>query len=126
MDVRGWRIPLFGLFLAVTAPAWSGTGALQGQEIPQVGEEKLLAFARAFAEVSETRDDFYDRFGRTHDDQGRAELRAAMDASIAEILQQHGLTHDEYRRLNVVVSTDPAQRAVFERMLEEVRASASS
>ena len=125
MPFPRFRITKAGLFLAFLAVAWGSPDGAAAQDIPQVGEEKLTAFARAFTQVSATRDDFYDRFGRTHDDQGRRELREAMDASIAEILQEHGLTHQEYQRLNVVVSTDAEQRATFERLLQEIRGTAT-
>ena len=127
MDFPRRRTLRIGLFLAaLTASAWSAPAALEGQEIPEVGEEKLSTFARAFLQVSATRDDFYDRFGRTHDDQGRRQLREEMDARITEILTEHGLTHAEYQRLNVVVSVDSGQRAIFERLLQEIRASEAS
>ena len=109
-----------GVFMALLAALSAGAPSLlSAQEIPKVGEERLGTFARAFGEISLTRDQFYDRLGRAHDDLARRELRAQMEARISEILEEHGLTFEEYQRLNVVVSADAEQRAVFERLLEE-------
>ena len=123
MEFRMRRASLMGLFLAGLAlPVLGATSSLQAQqpEIPKVSEEKLAVFAKTFAQVSATRDEFYARLGRTHDDVGKLELRASMDARIAEVIQENGLTFEEYQRLNVVVSTDAEQRAIFDRLLQEI------
>ena len=82
-------------------------------------DPKILDFAKLHAQLNSTRDEFFAKLGRTHDDQGKAALREELNKRITEILTAHNMTQQEYQRQIFVISSDAAQRAVFEAALKE-------
>lgn len=82
-----------------------------------VSEETLTAFARAYPRIVEAREAFRGRLGRTHDAERAAEIRREFNDQRARILEEHGLTPEEFRRATFVVSTDAERRSVFEALL---------
>ena len=61
---------------------------------------------------------FHDGLGRTYDDLGRARLREALNQRIAQIFQDYDVTREEYEGFILMISGDPTQREIFERILE--------
>lgn len=82
-------------------------------------DAKILSFAKLHAQMNSTRDEFFAKLGRTHDDQAKATLREELNKRIAEILAAHNMTQQEYQRQIFVISSDAAQRAAFEQALKE-------
>ncbi|HSR43203.1 MAG TPA: DUF4168 domain-containing protein, partial [Longimicrobiales bacterium] len=98
---------------------WAPGATLPAQEptdSPAVSEETLTAFARAYPRIVEARDAFRGRLGRTHDAQRAAEIRNEFAEVRARILEEHGLSPEEFRRATFVVSTDAERRSAFEAM----------
>ena len=108
-----WLVTLASLFLLSASAA-----PLSGQEAADspVSEETLAAFARAYPLIVEAREAFRGRLGRTHDAQRTAEIRKEFAEERARILEEHGLTPEEFRRATFVVSTDAERRCAFEAM----------
>ncbi|NIP58831.1 MAG: DUF4168 domain-containing protein [Gemmatimonadetes bacterium] len=89
----------------------------QGRADSLVSEETLTAFARAYPRIVEAREEFRARLGRTHDAERAAEIRREFNEERARILEEHGLTSEEFRRATFAVSTDARRRSAFEAML---------
>jgi hypothetical protein len=85
--------------------------------VPTIGEEKLTAFAKAFTKISLLRDDVNNELGRTHDAQGKAQIREKLNQGIAAILQEHGITAAELQRLTFIISVDGKQREAFDKIV---------
>lgn len=105
---------------AKTAPAAPAAAAAQAPI-----DAKMLEFAKLHATLNTARDEFFAKIGRTHDDEGKTNLRNEFNKHVAEILQQHGTTQQEYQRTIFQISSDPAQREQFERALKQVTESAA-
>ena len=88
-------------------------------------DPKLMEFAKLHATLNTARDEFFAKIGRTHDDEGKQTLRDEFNKHVTEVLTQHGTTQQEYQRMIFVISSDPAQRAAFERALKEVTSAAA-
>lgn len=110
-------LTLAPVLLALLLPS---AALAQQQAATGLDEQKLTAYARAFAEVSRARDDAYAELGRTHDTLGKATIRERLDERIASILETHALSSEEYKHITFVVSTDQGQREAFEKILAEV------
>ena len=61
---------------------------------------------------------FQREFGRTHDVQGQARLRAELAERIEAVLSEHEMRQEEYDRITAVISVDQAHRERFEALLE--------
>jgi hypothetical protein len=83
-------------------------------------DPKLLEFAKLHATLNTARDEFFAKIGRTHDDEGKANLRKEFNDKEAQIFKDHNPTQQEYQRMIFVISSDPAQRDAFERALKQV------
>jgi hypothetical protein len=91
--------------------------AQQQPAVPEIGEEKLTAFAKAFTKISVIRDEINNELGRTHDAQGKSQIREKLNQRIAATLQEHGLTAQEFQRLTFIISVDAKQREVFDKIV---------
>ena len=105
-----------------TAPAAAAAPAATAQAPI---DAKMLEFAKLHATMNTARDEFFAKIGRTHDDEGKANLRNEFNKHVADILQQHGTTQQEYQRMIFQISSDPAQREQFEKALKQVTESAA-
>ncbi len=105
---------------ATTPPATPAAAAPMAPLDP-----KIVSFAKLHAQLNATRDEFFAKLGRTHDDQAKAALREELNKRITEMLTQHSMTQQEYQRQIFVISSDAAQRGVFERALKEAQAAAA-
>ena len=88
-------------------------------------DPKLVEFAKLHATLNTTRDEFFAKIGRTHDDEGKKALREEFNKRVTEILASHGTTQQEYQRMIFQISSDPAQREQFEKALKQVTESAA-
>ncbi len=102
-------------FLNLATPS-----ALTGQQqtAPEIGEQQLLTFARIYARMADAGKRFHDGLGRTYDDLGKARLRETLNQRIAQIFQDYDVTQEEYEGFILMISGDPAQREIFDRILE--------
>ena len=90
----------------------------QQQTAPEMGEQRLLTFARIFVRMADAAKRFHDGLGRTYDDLGRARLREVLNERIAQIFGDYDVTQEEYEGFILTISGDPIQREIFERILE--------
>ena len=114
MAGRGWLLTAFAL-LSLAAPA-----AVQGQAVAVAPSQETVAeLARLHVELNELRDEFNAAIAAIHELQAQQEARVEFNNKRAEIFTKHGRTEDEYQQLLFVVSTDGAQRELFDRLVRE-------
>jgi hypothetical protein len=95
----------------------SASTALQ-QTALEIAEQQLPTFARIYLRMADAAKQFHEGLGRTYDDLGRARLREALNLRIARIFQDYDVTQEEYEGFILMISGDPMQREIFERILE--------
>lgn len=118
---HGDRVFVAGWVLAAGLLAGGSPAPLAAQETRAgVGEEALTRFARAHLAIGKARDAYHGQVGRIHERQARLEARRRLEATIAGILEEEGLTRQEYDDLTLLVSVDAEARATFERILAEL------
>lgn len=94
-------------------------GAGQKAATPPIGQQKLTAYARAYLQIGAARGEIQAQFAETGNktDEAQARLREQLRQRISGILEQHGLTPEEYQRITLLVSVDQAQREAFDQVL---------
>ena len=118
------------VFLALATLALAAPSVVQAQlppapvpkPPPTVIDPKIAAFARVYAEVTATKEEYLVRFARVHDAPGREAWRVEYDAKIAEILAARGMTRAQYDEMVRAVSTDPVLLPQFEVALKNASA----
>ena len=116
MAGRRWLLTAFAL-VALVAP-----GALQGQAVAAAAppsEEAIAALARLHVELNVARDEFNNAIAAIHEVQAQQEARNEFNNKRAEILTKHRATELEYQQRIFSVSTDGAQRTLFDRLVKE-------
>jgi len=109
------------LFVGLAVLVFGLPASLRAQDsIPAIGEERLKAYAMAWIEIGALREEIFAELGRTHDEQGKAEIRARLDSGVAKILDERKLSAHEYQRITYVISVDADQRAAFEKIVAEL------
>ena len=92
-----------------------------------MGEEEIAAFARAYSAIAEARLDFQfalaDPANKTVEAQNR--LREAMRERTSEIVNEQGLTDEDYIAITYLVSTSQDHRNAFEAALAELERTGS-
>ncbi len=118
------RFMVPGGLLALVSLFALGPSTLHGQqqEAPaeSAGDDRFRLFVQVHIAVVEAREEFNQAIAVVHDDPGKAELRAEMDQTLAEIYESHGLSQDEYQLYTLEISLDAERREEFERLLEEM------
>ncbi len=92
----------------------------QEQAAMELTDERMTLFTRVHMEVVEAREEFNQAIAVTHDDPGKATLRAEMDQNLTDIYQNHGITQAEYELITLEISRDETHRETFERILTEL------
>lgn len=109
------------LVVGLTALLLALPAALQAQDsIPAIGQAELRTYAMAWIEIGALREQINTELGKTHDEQGKAEIRSRLDSGMARILGSHKLSAHEYERITWVISVDDEQRAAFEKLVAEL------
>ncbi len=91
----------------------------QQQDLQPIGEEKLTAFAKAYSNVAEATLEFQFALARAENKtfDAQARLHEAMMERTSEIVQEQGLTVEEYVEITFLVSTNEDHRNAFEASL---------
>jgi len=114
MAGRGWFLTAVAL-LALAAP-----GALQAQAAAMPSPEEMTTLARIQVELDVARDEFNNAIAAVHELQAQDEARVDLDEKRAGIFSKYRSTELEYRQRIFQVSTDSAQRVMFDEKVREV------
>jgi predicted metal-dependent hydrolase len=123
---RGSRLGPPAMVVAAVLAISAVPAPLHAQEPtpPQVGIERLTAYAKAHVAITAVREAFAAQLAdaRNKTPEAQVELRRAVRQRIALVLQEHGMTEAEHRRITYIVSVDADQRSTFERIRTEIEA----
>ncbi len=122
--LKGSWIAIAALFVAFPAfAAPEGVHAQQAQEeveIPEFSDEMLEVLTQAHLEIEEIRDQLHEDMAEWHDNTRRQEVRAEADERLAAVLEEHGITEEEYELFIYAISIDAERREAYERVREEI------
>ena len=107
-------------FLALALFALVMPARVLGQEqASQVGDDRLALFAKTYLEVGKARDQIHAELAKVRNKTTEAQeaLRVQMREKIAEILQQNGMTEEEFKNITHIVSFDQERREKFEELM---------
>ena len=115
MAGRGFFLTAFAL-LALAIPS-----TVSGQAVAAAApdEASIRALAALHVELNVARDEFNNDIAAIHEIQAQQEARNEFNNKVAEILTKHKSTELEYQQKIFSVSTDGAQRALFDRLVRE-------
>ena len=116
------RFPLLGATRAcVLCLGMSVAGSLQAQEpeIPPVDADVVLAYARAYMDLTVATLDLQFELASSENktEERHASLHEAFIERRLEILSEHGFTDESYRLYTYLVSADDGHRQAFEAAL---------
>lgn len=103
------RALMAAVLVAVAAPA-------RAQTVPL---DRLEAYAKANVEIGKLRDRFEAEFAeaRNKKPEAQQQLQESLRQEVAKVLEQHALPEAEYQRITFAISSDPAMRAAFDRIM---------
>ncbi|MEO8621403.1 MAG: hypothetical protein ABI625_10080 [bacterium] len=104
------------LFVIPLALACATSASAQQPAPAQLSREEITALARLQVAINAAHDSANVQLAlaRNTTTQAQQALRSKLDAQIAEIVRQAGLSNEDYSRKTFVVSTDPPSRKVFD------------
>ena len=115
----------FATLLLVAGPT-AAAGQDAGQQ--QVSAERLTAYTKAFAEISQVRDEIQAKLAASPNKtiEAQAQLRESLKQRSEAIITAAGLTLAEYTRVTWLISIDDEVRQRFEAMLARLTAEKTS
>jgi hypothetical protein len=93
--------------------------AAAGQEVPQIPESQLQAYAAAHLEIQTVRDDLHAELSRLANktDEAQEEIRETIRLRVIDILEAQGFTEERFEAITFVLSVDEAQHQKFRELL---------
>ncbi|HCW77549.1 MAG TPA: hypothetical protein DG084_00410, partial [Gemmatimonadetes bacterium] len=113
MEVReiSMRMPRRALLkaLALTAVATLAGVATPAPIFAQdleiaMDRDRMTEFALAHVAVNDARDEFHGAVARVHDPEGRLRAREEVEEAITTILEEAGMTREEYDQITLLIS----------------------
>lgn len=93
---------------------------------PSIGDDKLTTVAEIYLKIFALQEDFQSKLAGAHEPQAKSELRRRADEGIQEILRARNFTPDDYRAVTSILTSNPEQRARFDKVLEELKAQSAA
>ena len=81
---------------------------------------QMTEFALAHIAVNDARDEFHGAVARVHDPEGRLRAREEVEEAITAILEEAGMTREEYDQITLLISLDGELRTMFEEVMAEL------
>ena len=82
--------------------------------------DRMTEFAWAHVAVNDARDEFHGAVARVHDPEGRLRAREEVEEAITTILEEAGMTREEYDQITLLISLDGELRTMFEEVMAEL------
>ena len=119
-----FRVLALASFTALSAPAAASAQAAAHDHAAQVTmtKDELTAFARVYIAVAKARDSADVQFAavRNKTEEAQKRVQEQLQTLIASILQQAGMSTEEYRRKTFVVSSVDSLRNAFEETISQL------
>lgn len=117
-SIRGLlALGLVGAFTAAPVQAQQQPA----QEAPQLSEQELQTFAEAYVDIGDVRMEMQTRLQNAENEQEASQIQQQANAEMEEILNDHGLSVQEYQEMTQVLNSDPEQRQEFQQIVEELQ-----
>lgn len=108
-------------------PAQQGQQPPQGQQAPAPGpgqaqdlsDEEIETFADVYIALDEVRVETQGRLEEAEGQEEQAQIQQEASTEMEGILEEHGMTIQEYQRIAQAIELDPEQRQQFVEVLEE-------
>ena len=85
-----------------------------------IDRDRMTEFALAHVAVNDARDEFHGAVARVHDPEGRLRAREEVEEAITTILEEAGMTREEYDQITLLISLDGELRTMFEEVMAEL------
>jgi hypothetical protein len=97
--------------------------AAQPAQMPEVTDERLRVYVRAFQAERRVQDEFDPLLAavRNKQDEIQKQLREQRKAAMQKVYTDHGMTEQEFNWITFVVSSNQERREAFEKMLEAAK-----
>ena len=82
--------------------------------------DRMTEFALAHVAVNDARDEFHGAVARVHDPEGRLRAREEVEEAITTILEEVGMTREDYDQITLLISLDGELRTMFEEVMTEL------
>jgi alkylhydroperoxidase/carboxymuconolactone decarboxylase family protein YurZ len=104
------------------APAAAPAAAAPAQ-MPEVNDQKLQAYVKAFLAERRVQDEFDPQLAavKNKQDEIQKELREQRRTAMAKVYTDNGMTEQEFNWITFVVSSNQERREAFEKMLEAAK-----
>ena len=89
---------------------------------PAPADPEITSFAKAFMAVGLVRDDFNAQLAlpKNKTPELQEQLRKDMKLKVEEAIRANGLSVDDYKRVEYMITVDPAKRATFDQVFAEL------
>lgn len=87
---------------------------------PEVGDERLATYVKAFVEIARVRDELHQQFAQARNKTPEAQeaLQEQMKERVSKTLEDNGMTQEEYNWITYVISSNQERREAFDRLME--------
>ena len=82
--------------------------------------DRMTEFALAHVAANDARDEFHGAVARVHDPEGRLRAREEVEEAITTILEEVGMTREDYDQITLLISLDGELRTMFEEVMAEL------
>jgi hypothetical protein len=116
--------PAFSAAIVLALSAVCAPVRAQEQPPPQLSVEQLTAYAKAYIALTVVHEEFAAQLADARNKTAEAQetLRRSLEERVARVIQEHGMTATEHRRITYIISVDAEQRAAFERIRTDIEA----
>jgi hypothetical protein len=108
---------------ALSAQAAPAAPAAAPAQMPEVTDQKLQAYVKAFLAERRVQDEFDPQLAavKNKQDEIQKQLREQRRAAMAKVYADNGMTEQEFNWITFVVSSNQERRESFEKMLEAAK-----
>lgn len=99
-----------------------GQSGASAQETPQIAEQELRSYARAYLQIADVRAQLQQKVTQASGEEEKSAVRQEANQQMATILREEGISVQRYREITSVLNADPQQRQAFSSMVQEMRA----
>jgi hypothetical protein len=119
-SIRALLVAAVGLLLIAPPHAGAQDVAAEQQATPAVDSAQLEAYGQAYLAIGELRDQYQADAAAPENKKAEAidALQAQLRADVAAVLEENGLTDEDYTRITYLISTDIETRRAFNAIVD--------
>lgn len=90
------------------------------QPTTDVSDQELRTFAEVYVAVQDLQTELQTELEEAETAEEEVQVQEDLDAGTRQILDEHGMSVEDFQRMTQLVNTNPEVRTEFDQMLEEV------